>query len=152
VPLETPARIVKQLARQGYNAEREAVTLLADEPDSDAALERALETLPDDALKLTTDHVRESIETEGREEDGSEIPDGDRSTRDADAVVEDNPQLRLETAADRRVTAVAILHLKRRGLAARFRLRLRPRPRTGRPRRSAGTPTRRSGRSLSRTI
>jgi len=91
VPLETPARIVKQLARQGYNAEREAVTLLADEPDSDAALERALETLPDDALKLTTDHVRESIETEGREEDGSEIPDGDRSTRDADAVVETTP-------------------------------------------------------------
>ena len=91
MPLETPARIVKQLARRGYNAEREAVTLLADEPDSDAALERALETLPDDALKLTTDHVRESIETEGRDGDGSEIPDGDRSTRDGDRPVGENP-------------------------------------------------------------
>ncbi|WP_225335819.1 DNA-directed DNA polymerase II small subunit [Halomicrobium urmianum] len=62
MPLETPARIVSELASRGYNAEREAVTLLADAPDPDAALERALETAPDDALKLSADHVRDVLE------------------------------------------------------------------------------------------
>jgi len=58
VPLETPARIVRELARRGYNAEREAVTLLAGAPDPAAALDAAVETAPDDALRLTADHVR----------------------------------------------------------------------------------------------
>jgi len=57
VPLSTPARIVSELASRGYNAEPEAVTRLAGVPESAAALERALETMPDDALKLTVDHV-----------------------------------------------------------------------------------------------
>jgi len=58
VPLETPARIVRELARRGYNAEREAVTLLAGAPDPAAALDAAVETAPDDALRLTAEHVR----------------------------------------------------------------------------------------------
>ncbi len=62
MPLETPARIVSELASRGYNAEREAVTRIADTSDPSATLERALETLPDDALKLTTDHVDSVIE------------------------------------------------------------------------------------------
>jgi DNA polymerase II small subunit len=57
VPLSTPARIVSELASRGYNAEREAVTRLADAPDPGETLERALETMPEDALKLTADHV-----------------------------------------------------------------------------------------------
>jgi len=62
VPLETPARIVSELASRGYNAEREAVTRIADTSDPSATLERALETLPDEALKLTTDHVESVVE------------------------------------------------------------------------------------------
>ena len=77
MPLETPARIVSELATRGYNAEREAVTLLADAPDTDAALDRALETLPDDALKLRARHVRDTLET-----DNSDRSLGDRSLSD----------------------------------------------------------------------
>ncbi len=61
MPLETPARIVTALAKRGFNAEREAVTLLANAGDPERALERALETAPDDAIKLTVDHVRTAL-------------------------------------------------------------------------------------------
>jgi len=61
VPLETPARIVRELARRGYNAEREAVTLLAGAADPATAVDAAVETAPDDALRLTTDHVRSAL-------------------------------------------------------------------------------------------
>jgi DNA polymerase II small subunit len=62
VPLSTPARIVSELASRGYNAEREAVTRLADAREPEAALERTLETMPEDALKLTADHVEAVLE------------------------------------------------------------------------------------------
>ena len=64
MPLETPVRVAQELARRGYNAEREAVTLLAGAPDPAAALDRAVETAPDDALRLTTDHVRAALDAE----------------------------------------------------------------------------------------
>jgi len=57
VPLETPARIASELASRGYNAEPEAVTLLANTSDPERALASALETAPEDAAILTTDHV-----------------------------------------------------------------------------------------------
>jgi len=57
VPLETPALIVRELASRGYNAEREAVTLLAGAPDTERAIERAVEAVPDDSLVLSADHV-----------------------------------------------------------------------------------------------
>jgi DNA polymerase II small subunit len=63
VPLETSARIVRELASRGYNAEREAVTLIAGASDPAGTLERAVETAPDDALRLTTRHVRDAIES-----------------------------------------------------------------------------------------
>jgi len=63
VPLESNARIVKQLASRGYNAEREAVTLLASAPNSTAVLEAAVDRAPDDALRITADHVREAIDS-----------------------------------------------------------------------------------------
>ena len=62
MPLETPARIVSELASRGYNAEREAVTLLAGASDPEAALERAVETTGEDALVLTAEHVRAAVE------------------------------------------------------------------------------------------
>jgi len=65
VPLESNARIVKELARRGYNAEREAVTLLASAPDSATALERAVDRAPDDALRITAEQVRAAVGSDG---------------------------------------------------------------------------------------
>lgn len=63
MPRETPVRIVDELASRGYNTDREAVTLLADAPETDAAIERALEAMPNDAVKLSAEDVREVLET-----------------------------------------------------------------------------------------
>ena len=76
--LETTARIVQKLARRGYNVDREAVTLLAGSPEPERAIERAVETAPDDAIVLSADHVRESLETSpqpvtGSQDSGTEI-------------------------------------------------------------------------------
>jgi len=57
VPLEAAARLVSELTSRGYNAEREAVTRLAAARDPNAALERVLEDVPDDALVVRADHV-----------------------------------------------------------------------------------------------
>ncbi|SDF84306.1 DNA polymerase II small subunit [Halorubrum xinjiangense] len=61
MPLESNARIAKALAERGYNAEREAVTLLAGATDPAAAVAAAVDCAPDDALRITADHVREAI-------------------------------------------------------------------------------------------
>ncbi|MFC7140870.1 DNA-directed DNA polymerase II small subunit [Halosimplex aquaticum] len=66
MPLETPVHVANELARRGYNAEPEAVTLIASASDPAGALERTLETVPDEAVKLTADHVKEAIETRSR--------------------------------------------------------------------------------------
>jgi DNA polymerase II small subunit len=83
VPLETPVRVAQELARRGYNAEREAVTLLAGAPDPASALDRAVETAPDDALRLTTDHVRRVLDAETPPASGGDVaaagPDADPS-------------------------------------------------------------------------
>ncbi|MFC5277354.1 DNA-directed DNA polymerase II small subunit [Halorubrum rubrum] len=73
MPLESNARIVSELASRGYNAEREAVTLLAGADDVAAVLEAAVEAAPDDALRITTDHVRAAL-------DGRAVASGDAST------------------------------------------------------------------------
>jgi len=92
VPLKTPARIVSELASRGYNAEREAVTLLADAPDPHEALDRALETVPSDALVLTAEHVSETLEASSATDSGgvsrrsgSESTPADTSERDPPA-------------------------------------------------------------------
>ncbi|WP_435065254.1 DNA-directed DNA polymerase II small subunit [Halobaculum sp. EA56] len=61
MPLETSSRVVQALASRGYNAEREAVTLIAESEAPDRALEAAVEAAPDDALVLTVAHVREAL-------------------------------------------------------------------------------------------
>jgi len=66
VPLDTPVRVVRELADRGYNAEREAVTLLANASDPERAIERAIERAPPDALSLTTDHVRPAVDGSSR--------------------------------------------------------------------------------------
>jgi DNA polymerase II small subunit len=64
VPLETTTRIVRELARHGYNAEREAVTLIANGDDPTRILARAVEHAPDGALRITADDVRAIIDAE----------------------------------------------------------------------------------------
>ncbi|MFC7133142.1 MULTISPECIES: DNA-directed DNA polymerase II small subunit [Salinibaculum] len=72
MPLETPATVVSELASRGYNAEREAVTLLSNAPDPETAMERAVEAAPDDALTLTTDHVRAVVDDTSSSGDSAE--------------------------------------------------------------------------------
>ena len=74
MPLETPVRIVSELASRGYNADREAVTLLAGADDPDAALDAAVERAPEDALKLSADHVERVLDDVGPEERRSAEP------------------------------------------------------------------------------
>ena len=92
MPLETPARIVRALADRGYNADREAVTLLANQPDPLAAIDSAVESAPDSALVLSADHVRTAIEE--AEDGGYTTPreqtkgsDPDTTTPDPDPPV-----------------------------------------------------------------
>lgn len=63
--LEGAARVVSELASRGYNADREAVTLLANATDLDAALDRAVEQAPDDALKVSSEHVHAALDATG---------------------------------------------------------------------------------------
>ena len=81
MPLESNARIVKQLASRGYNAEREAVTLLAGASNSAAVLEATVEHAPDDALRISADHVRAAIDS--MDTGGSDSTEHDRSKRNA---------------------------------------------------------------------
>ncbi|OYR97913.1 DNA polymerase II [Halorubrum sp. E3] len=75
MPLESNARIAKELARHGYNAEREAITLLASAPDSAAAVESVVDHAPDDALRITADHVR-TVTTDRPVSDTDPAPTG----------------------------------------------------------------------------
>jgi len=78
VPLERPVHVANELARRGYNADPEAVTLIAGCPDPELALERSLETVPDDAVKLAPEHVHDAIDTRARSRD--EMVRGDVTT------------------------------------------------------------------------
>jgi len=69
VPSETPSRIVQALAKRGYNAEREAVTLLAGADDPATALDAVVEDTPDDALRVTAADVRRTLDS------SSPVPD-----------------------------------------------------------------------------
>jgi DNA polymerase II small subunit len=62
VPLESTARIVRELADRGYNADRQAVTLLAGASDPQRAIDRAVETASDDTLVLSAEHVRDVLD------------------------------------------------------------------------------------------
>jgi DNA polymerase II small subunit len=83
VPGETDRRIITELAARGYNADREAVTLLASEADPDDALERAVEAAPPDAFKITGEHLREVFEADARDsprDPTAETPDSTSNT------------------------------------------------------------------------
>ena len=79
MPLEAPARIVRELTRHGYNADREAVTLIASAENPARTLQAVVESTPDDALTVTKEQVRRVTEA-GATESGDETvstPPGD---------------------------------------------------------------------------
>jgi len=85
VPRETPARIVNELASRGYNTDREAVTLLAEAPDTEAAIDRAIEAVPEDTIKLSVDDVRDALETgSGRSDRSHNSPSTSSSSSEPD--------------------------------------------------------------------
>ena len=61
MPTEDAVRIVEELARRGYNAEREAVTLLARTEDTTDAISRAVETAPEGTVVLSAEHVSSTL-------------------------------------------------------------------------------------------
>jgi DNA polymerase II small subunit len=102
VPLETPARIVRELARRGYNAEREAVTLLAGADDPAGALDDAVASAPDDALRLTVGHVRSVLDAKRGAAGGDSPPDPSVSTANSDQdTTEQSPGAPVETKGSR---------------------------------------------------
>jgi len=78
VPLEEAAAVARRLARLGYNAEREAVTLLVRAQETEAALLAVVESVPEDAVKVTADHVRTVLD-DGPVPDPPAVEDGDTS-------------------------------------------------------------------------
>ncbi|MFC7228520.1 DNA-directed DNA polymerase II small subunit [Salinirubellus salinus] len=62
MPLEEAATVARRLASLGFNAEREAVTLLARASETEAALLAVVESVPEDAVKITADHVRRVLD------------------------------------------------------------------------------------------
>jgi DNA polymerase II small subunit len=90
VPLETTTRIVRELARHGYNAERQAVTLIAGADDPDRVLSLAVDETPDTALRITTDHVRAVLDA-----DTPPVPDPpavDTTAQDPSVSTGDQPR------------------------------------------------------------
>ncbi|SFR32449.1 DNA-directed DNA polymerase II small subunit [Halogeometricum limi] len=71
MPLETPARIVRELARHGYNAEREAVTLIAGAADPGTTLARAVEHAGPDAFRVTAADVRAVLDADANATDAA---------------------------------------------------------------------------------
>ena len=61
VPSERRTGLVRELTSRGYNAEREAVDLLAAADEPARALAAAVEAAPEAALVLTADHVRRGM-------------------------------------------------------------------------------------------
>jgi len=62
VPLEEPVAVARALASHGFNADREAVTLLANAPDPKAAIAHLTDTGLSGTTRLTAADVRPAIE------------------------------------------------------------------------------------------
>ncbi|MEZ3116182.1 DNA-directed DNA polymerase II small subunit [Halobaculum sp. MBLA0147] len=91
MPLETPVRVAQALAERGYNAERGAVTLIAEADDPPGALEAAVAAAPDDAVKLTAAHVQA-----GRREEP--VPDPDAVAEADDPSERTDPRETADTS------------------------------------------------------
>lgn len=58
MPKEGTVKVIRELTSRGYNAERAAVTLLANATDPEAAVDKAVEEAPAEAFTVTVDHAR----------------------------------------------------------------------------------------------
>ncbi len=96
--MESPARIASALASHGFNASREAVTLIAGADDPDAALALAVETAPDDALVLTAEHVKSALDR-GRDRRLADPDDRDDAGGAADGTADTDPSVSGGTGA-----------------------------------------------------
>ena len=65
VPLEGHARIVRELTGRGYNAEREAVTLIANAERPSRTLERVVEMVPETVVVIEAEHVSRVLDESG---------------------------------------------------------------------------------------
>jgi len=83
VPLETPVRIVTELARRGYNAEQEAVTLLAGADAPARAVETVADRADDDALRITAADVRDALAQSGPDTNSDRDEAADTPATDA---------------------------------------------------------------------
>jgi DNA polymerase II small subunit len=97
VALETSTRIVRELADRGYNAEREAVTLLASAADPHDAIERAVEAAPEDALVVAEEHVREALDKRPHTPDSSSKTSPDTTQNDPEETTDDDPSISTAT-------------------------------------------------------
>jgi DNA polymerase II small subunit len=70
VPLDVSARIVQQLTARGYNAQREAVTLIASSDDPEATLSAVVEQASADTLVIDEQLVRSVSTTVGTADTG----------------------------------------------------------------------------------
>ena len=87
MPQETPVRIVTELARRGYNAEQEAVTLLAGADVPEYAVEAVVDHVDDDALRITAADVRAALAGAGSA--GSGTAGGDAASAGAGSPAAD---------------------------------------------------------------
>lgn len=71
--MSSRARIIKELAERGFNADQEAVSLISSRPDSGTVIERVVNETSENVLTLTGTHVQSVIETTER---GSDDPSG----------------------------------------------------------------------------
>ncbi|QDX40211.1 DNA-directed DNA polymerase II small subunit [Salarchaeum sp. JOR-1] len=90
MPNSTPIVVVRELTSRGYNADRDAVTLLADEPDPERAVEHVVEHAPADVLTISAAQVREALDARGddAERDGRPGPAADAATEQTEGAVE----------------------------------------------------------------
>ncbi len=91
--LEASTRIVRALAARGYNADREAVTLLAGASDPVAAIDCALETVPEDTIVVTADHVREALETTTLQPNSTRTEPSPASENTSEKQASDHPSI-----------------------------------------------------------
>lgn len=61
--MSTRARIIKELAERGFNADQEAVSLISSVADSGTIIERVVNETPESVLTLTGTHVESVIES-----------------------------------------------------------------------------------------
>ncbi|SEL01894.1 DNA-directed DNA polymerase II small subunit [Haloferax larsenii] len=100
MPLETPARIVRALVSRGYNAEREAVTLIAGTDDPGVTLAQVVESTPDDALRITADHVREVLASAPATDPSSSAPAGPPGSESESGAASSDPPVSAATSRD----------------------------------------------------